>query len=355
MFLFGLLSLAAVGGAAIALSDAFVSDDEPEEDDSIDDQPDAISEGKFIEFDTPEEDTLEPAEQTEPEEQTEAEDSSTGTPPTGTIVSEYQGDLVISGTSDADILTGQYGNDQINGFDGDDVIHGCDGNDVLHGGAGLDIILGGEGDDILHGEDGGDLITGNEGEDTLYGHFGADQMEGGAGDDTLYGGQDDDTLLGGDGGDALHGGFGDDILDGGAGEDVLFGGDGNDVLTGEDPDGEHAPDFLNGGAGEDTFLADSGDIVTGGDGADDIILDPDTEDEAVTVMDFQPGQDKLFVSWDGQDDPEIQIETDAENENLVHVLVEGQGVAQLLGAEGLTADDIQLISGAELAHLTALS
>lgn len=350
MFLFGLLSLAAVGGAAIALSDAFVSDDVPEEDDSIDDQPDEISEGKFIEIDTPEENTLEPAEQTEAEEQTEVED-----PSTGTIVSEYQGDLVIAGTAEADVLTGQDGDDQINGFASDDVIDGGGGNDVLHGGAGLDTILGGEGDDILHGEDGDDQMAGGDGEDTLYGHFGADQMEGGAGDDTLYGGQDDDTLLGGDGDDALHGGFGDDILDGGAGEDVLFGGDGNDVLTGEDPDGEHAPDFLNGGAGEDTFLADSGDIVTGGDGADDIILDPDTEDEAVTVMDFQPGQDKLFVSWDGQDDPEIQIETDAENENLVHVVVDGQGVAQLLGAEGLTADDIQLISGTELAHLTALS
>lgn len=269
MFLIGFLSLAAVGGAAYAMSDAFVPEDAPEDEDSIDDQPDDVSEGKYLEIDETGEDAATPQDTADEQE-----------PSTGTVLSEFEGDLIIAGTEEADVLTGQDGDDQINGYGADDAIDGGAGNDVL---------------------------------------------------------------LAGDGADTVSGG---------AGEDVLFGGDGDDILTGEEED--DAVDFLNGGAGEDTILADSGDIVTGGDGADEIIVTPEAEDEAVTVMDFQPGQDKLFVSWDGAEDPDIQIETDAENENLTHVLIDGQDVAQLLGAEGLTADDIQLISEIDLAQLVAL-
>ncbi|WP_170571565.1 calcium-binding protein [Ruegeria atlantica] len=340
MFLIGVLSLAAVGGAAYAISDAFITEDDSKDDDNIEHQPDEISEGEFLEID---EDQSAPKDTTEPKE-----------PSTGTILSDFEGDLVITGTDQNDVLTGQDRNDQINGYGADDAIDGGAGHDVLHGGKGADTIAGGEGNDTLHGEHGDDLLLGGKGDDALYGHFGADQMDGGEGADTLYGGQDDDILAGGAGDDALHGGFGDDVLNGGTGEDVLFGGDGDDILNGQDGDGEQAPDFLNGGAGEDTILADSGDIVTGGDDADDIIITPEPEDEPITVIDFQPGQDKLFIPWDGPEDPDIQIEQDADIENLTHVQINGHDVAQLLGAEEMTADDIQLITEAELARLSAL-
>ncbi len=336
MFLIGFLSLAAVGGAAYAMSDAFAADDEPEDNDISYENPDDISDGNYLEVG---ENVEEPA---------------TLEPSTGTIISEFEGGLVIGGTDDVDELTGQQGDDQINGYDGDDTIKGNDGDDVLYGGDGMDTVSGSQGDDVLHGEGGDDLLTGDEGDDAIYGHFGEDQLDGGEGDDKLFGGQDNDTLTGGEGDDALQGGFGDDMLDGGAGEDTLFGGDGDDVLTGEDGEGEQAADFLNGGDGEDTILAESTDIVTGGDGDDQIILTPESGVEPVTVMDFQPGQDKLFISWEGQEDPEIRLETDANDENLTHVLIDGQNVAQLLGAEGLTAEDIQLINEADLAQLCAI-
>ena len=72
-------------------------------------------------------------------------------------------------------------------------------------------------------------------------------------------------LEGGGGRDFLIGGAGRDVLNGGVGDDTLEGGGGNDVLTG--------------GAGADQF------VFNAGDGYD-------------TVIDFQPGVDKIVVGDD---------------------------------------------------------
>ena len=106
--------------------------------------------------------------------------------------------------------------------------------------------------------------------------------------------------------------------------------------------------FLNGGAGDDTIVAGGGDVVTGGQGADDIVLSPGDED--VTVMGFQPGEDKLLVTWEDEANPEIEVEPDAENANLTRVMINGQEVAQVYGADGMTVADIQLITEAQLAQ-----
>ncbi|WP_254055820.1 calcium-binding protein [Ruegeria sp. EL01] len=330
MFLAGLLGLAAVGGAAYAVSDMFVGDEDDADDSVNDDSPTEIPKGNLLEVGE------------------NVEDPETEDPSTGTVVSEFEGDLVIAGADGMDALTGQDGDDQINGYGGDDLISGGCGDDVLHGGEGADLVSGGHGNDVLHGEAGDDQLAGDDGDDDLYGHFGEDELDGGDGADALYGGQGSDSLVGGAGDDALHGGFGDDILAGGAGADVVFGGDGNDVLYGDDADGAPQVDFLNGGAGDDTILAQSGDVATGGAGNDNIILDTDEDDEEVTVMGFQPGQDKLLITWEDPIDPDIEIETDSENANLTRVMINGQEVAHLYGAEGITSTDIQLISEAEL-------
>ena len=83
-------------------------------------------------------------------------------------------------------------------------------------------------------------------------------------------------------------------------------------------------------------------------GADDIIAD--TENSEVTVMGFQPGEDRLLITWEDQDPPEIDIEQDPENENLTRVSLNGHEVAHLFGADGLTVDDIHLLTEAELAE-----
>ena len=174
-----------------------------------------------------------------------------------------------------------------------------------------------------------------------------DRVEGA---DALYGGQGDDRLAGGTGDDALHGGYGNDTLSGGEGEDVLFGGDGNDLLFGGEDSNTPSTDFLNGGTGDDTILAQGGDVANGGQGADQIILDTEGDDEEVTVMGFQPGEDKLLITWDASDDPDIQIQQDEENTNLTRVVIDGQEVAHLYGADGMTSDDIRLITEAQLAQ-----
>ncbi len=94
--------------------------------------------------------------------------------------------------------------------------------------------------------------------------------------------------------------------------------------------------------------------MTGGEGEDEVVVQASQDGTATTVMDFQPGQDKLLVSWEGEENPVVQVEPDAEDENLTNVMINGQNVAQLLGAEGLTPDDIQLIGAFDLTQLSAL-
>jgi Ca2+-binding RTX toxin-like protein len=111
-------------------------------------------------------------------------------------------------------------------------IIGTDGDDVLHGTPERDVIWGGRGDDVIHGAGGNDVICGGPGDDVIYGERGNDRIFGGPGEDRLYGGHGDDRILGGGGGDFIHGGLGIDILDGGPGDDTVDGGYGWDVLDG---------------------------------------------------------------------------------------------------------------------------
>jgi Ca2+-binding RTX toxin-like protein len=84
---------------------------------------------------------------------------------------------------------------------------------------------------------------------------------------TFIGTQGNDTLTGGAGNDKLYGKQGNDTLVGNAGNDILIGGLGNDILTG--------------GAGADRFFRWRS--TTGID----------------TIIDFQVGEDTLYVSARG--------------------------------------------------------
>jgi Ca2+-binding RTX toxin-like protein len=121
-------------------------------------------------------------------------------------------------------------------------VTGGNGNDVIAGDDNVNILSGGPGNDTLDGRGSDDQIFGGDGNDTLVG---------GSGNDTLSGDAGDDNLQGGDGTDGLNGGDGNDQLDGGAGSDVLAGGAGDDTavysartkavhvtLDGADNDGE---------------------------------------------------------------------------------------------------------------------
>lgn len=106
------------------------------------------------------------------------------------------------------------------------------GIDLVETCAGLEpTIIGTEGDDVLSGTSNADVIMGLGGDDTISGRNGDDVLCGGAGDDELWGGNGDDVLLGGFGADSLSGGNGDDDLIGGPGWDELLQGRGNGEET----------------------------------------------------------------------------------------------------------------------------
>ncbi|GAB4280265.1 MAG: hypothetical protein Fur0025_08100 [Oscillatoriaceae cyanobacterium] len=110
----------------------------------------------------------------------------------------------------------------VRAFDGDDLIVGSIDRDIVNGNRGNDNIQGGEGDDYLRGGQDNDSVEGNGGNDILNGNKGEDIVDGGAGDDLVRGGQGNDLLIGGDGDDVLIGDFGTDSLTGGNGADKFI-------------------------------------------------------------------------------------------------------------------------------------
>ncbi len=85
----------------------------------------------------------------------------------------------------------------------------------------------------LRSLDGNDVVTGSTNANIINGNRGNDTISGAGGDDTLFGGKDNDVLDGGEGNDILFGDLGSDILTGGSGRDtfVLRSGGGGDVVT----------------------------------------------------------------------------------------------------------------------------
>jgi Ca2+-binding RTX toxin-like protein len=123
-------------------------------------------------------------------------------------------------------------------------------------------IVGTEGDDVLHGTPERDVIWGGGGDDTIYGSLGNDLICGGAGADLIHGGRGNDEVDGGAGdGDRVIGDLGDDKVVGGAGDyDEVAGDLGIDIVNGGPGDfdlvhGDYGWDRMSGGAGR-------GDVVS---------------------------------------------------------------------------------------------
>lgn len=90
-----------------------------------------------------------------------------------------EGDDVLVGTNQSDIIAGLGGNDQITGGNGNDIICGDSGDDELEGGNGEDRVLGGAGNDVVAGDNGKDQLRGGSGVDTVDGGRGKDACNGG--------------------------------------------------------------------------------------------------------------------------------------------------------------------------------
>jgi len=72
------------------------------------------------------------------------------------------GNDVLTGNVNANIIWGGLGNDTINAGDGSDTVYGQAGNDIIHGDNDDDIIAGGDGTDTLAGDQGNDLVDATE-------------------------------------------------------------------------------------------------------------------------------------------------------------------------------------------------
>jgi Ca2+-binding RTX toxin-like protein len=113
-------------------------------------------------------------------------------------------------------------------------IVGTDGDDVIQGTPERDVIWGGKGDDLIYGSLGNDLVCGGPGDDQVHGGRGNDEVDGGPGSDQVNGDLGDDKILGGPGGeDEVAGDLGIDVVNGGPGDEDLVHGDyGYDRMSG---------------------------------------------------------------------------------------------------------------------------
>lgn len=265
------------------------------------------------------------------------------------------GGLVLDGSDGAETLTGTPMTDLLGGAGGDDLVQGLGADDELLGGAGADTMLGGDGNDTLHGDDGDDLLSGGAGDDALFAHAGADTLLGDDGDDVLNGGSGGEFLDGGDGDDALHGREGDDTLFGGTGSDTLMGGAGDDVLSGIE---DGVTDYLNAGDGADSLLVGAGDVATGGAGADDFLmsLSSSSGGEAATLMDFDAVEDQVVVVYDDRSGavPEVELRDSPTEPGMMELLVDGEVLAVMPGAEAPDPGDIVLIGESVAGEMIAV-
>ncbi|HEX8062715.1 MAG TPA: calcium-binding protein [Allosphingosinicella sp.] len=222
--------------------------------------------------------------------------------------SDYMLALLLTGSDEADVLTGFARDNSLRGLGGDDVLMGRFFADILEGGAGNDVLIGDAGDDLYRfgAGSGDDMIR----ESSAWGGY--DRIEFTAGilpagvavwiadggrdlllsitgttdrirldnaivdgvltveevlfaDGTLWTAADllamavpapliDNEHYGTAAGDTMQGGASSDIFHGGAGDDTIDGGAGNDHIEGG-PDS----DILRGGLGNDFYYYDLGD------------------------------------------------------------------------------------------------
>jgi Ca2+-binding RTX toxin-like protein len=187
-------------------------------------------------------------------------------------------------------------------------IVGTEGDDVLRGTLEPDVIWGGGGDDLIYGARGNDVICGGPGSDVIRGGRGNDDIDGGAGArDRVTGDLGDDKVVGGPGDyDEVAGDLGIDIVNGGPGDhDVVHGDYGWDRMSGGAGKGDVASFATNvaGGRGAGVWASLEAHKAFG-DGHDKLFKFEALEgsafsdtligDKRANTIDGGPGDDKIF-------------------------------------------------------------
>ena len=222
-----------------------------------------IEEEKRVDFEVPQETTLEASNQyglnlkavsTPGTYGSDYQYETVGGNDTGFVITTNINDTVIKGSTTLEnTINGGVARDEVTTGVADDTIITNSGDDYIAAGLGDDIIDAGEGVDTIdfsnlvevdgvsnpltgievnldtgnasgHGNDtisGVENVIGTEYRDTIIGNDLANKLEGGRGSDTILAGAANDTLLGEAGDDTLQGGTGDDYLDGGEGNNTV--------------------------------------------------------------------------------------------------------------------------------------
>ena len=274
---------------------------------------------------------------------------------------------VIGGQGD-DVLTGDNNRNLLDGGIGNDILQGRGSDDTLIGGVGIDRAdysqAGGAVDVDLQTNRA--VADGNGGEDILSG---IENLSGSNFDDVLKGDANVNTLSGNGGSDRLTGGAGIDVLDGGSGRDSVDysaatgsvvadlsanaaseDGDGSndtlldieDVVGSAQDDilfGDSGDNALSGGQGNDVLRGRGGlDILTGGDGSHDVA----DYSEAVSQVVVNLATNSAIQDGDGSFDNLSGIEDVRGSENNDQLIGDigsnklegGAGADTLIGAAG---------------------
>ena len=209
-------------------------------------------------------------------------------PQDGAII---QDGVIVAEVDDFENVVGSDGDDLILGNNEFNILDGGAGNDAIHSFGGADIIIGGEGTDtalfsagggvnVDLDEDGNAVATLNAPDGAVLDQvFGFENINGSNNAGSANGGND--ILSGNSGVNVLNGQAGDDVLNGEGGDDFLNGGAGNDVLIG--------------GEGSDTFTFE-------GDFGTDLVLGFEIGVDRLDFSDFGPDfADSWSISQDGRD------------------------------------------------------
>jgi len=111
---------------------------------------------------------------------------------------------------------------------------------------------------------------------------------------------------------------------------------------------EAAPDSDASNEADDDPLASADDADSQSDAPDpDLLIEWIAKGKPAEALDYEPETEVLMLVWDdlaeGAEEPDVSVETDPHDEDVRHVLMNGNSVAEIYGDPELTEADVTII------------
>jgi hypothetical protein len=111
---------------------------------------------------------------------------------------------------------------------------------------------------------------------------------------------------------------------------------------------EAAPDGDASNEADDDPLASADDADSQSDAPDtDLLIEWIAKGKPAEALDYEPETEVLMLVWDdlaeGAEEPDVSVETDPHDEDVRHVLMNGNSVAEIYGDPELTEADVTII------------